>query len=148
MADDSSGAAESYDRLDPDDVPDTVDEAALERMRTVAKLLDEAVTIPGTQFKVGLDPFIGAVPVVGDALSLGVSLYIVGESARLGVSYGTLLKMLANVSIDAVGGSIPYVGLVFDAFWKANKWNLELLFEELEGGRGLNEERAVEIEVE
>lgn len=148
MTDDSSGVAESFDHLDAEDVPDSVDRAALDRMQTVAKLLDEAVTVPGTRFKVGLDPLLGSVPVVGDAVSAAVSLYIVGESARLGVSYGTLLKMLANVGIDSVGGAIPYVGVVFDAFWKANKWNLELLFEELEDGPGIDQERAVEIEVE
>lgn len=148
MADDSSGVAESFDGLDAGDVPDSVDDAALDRMRTVARLLDEAVTVPGTDFKVGLDPLLGSVPVVGDAVSAVVSLYIVGESARLGVSYGTLLKMLANVGIDAAGGAIPYVGVVFDAFWKANKWNLELLLEELEVDLGIDQERAVEIEVE
>lgn len=112
-------------------VPESVDRAALERIRTVAYVLDESIEIPGTNYSIGLDPLIGAVPVVGDAISGAISLYIVLESARLGVSYTTLLEMIANVSLDYVGGSIPYVGTVFDAVWKANKRNLELVLEDL-----------------
>lgn len=147
MIDDENRPAESFHRLDPADVPESVDEAALERMRTVAKLLDEAVAVPGTDVKLGLDPVVGAVPVVGDALAAGISLYIVAESARLGVSYETLMKMLANVTVDAAGGAVPVVGVLFDAFWKSNKWNLELLMEDLVD-RKEREERAVEIEIE
>lgn len=144
MADDKVAAA--FDRLDADDVPDTVDQAALERLQTVARLLDDLVRVPGTDFRVGLDPIVGSVPIVGDALSAGVSLYIVAESARLGVSYGTLLRMLAMVGVDAAGGSIPIVGTVFDAFWKANKWNVAMALADVSRHR-LDEERAVEIEV-
>ncbi|MBV0903572.1 DUF4112 domain-containing protein [Halomicroarcula salina] len=102
-------------------------------MAAVATLLDESVEIPGTDYRVGIDPLLGVVPGAGDAVAAGVSLYIVLESARLGVSYGTLLAMLANVSVDAVGGSVPVLGALFDAVWKANKWNVELAVEDLAG---------------
>jgi hypothetical protein len=108
-----------------------VDEAALDRLRTVAYLLDEAIAIPGTDVRIGLDPLLGAVPGVGDALSAGVSLYVVLEAANLGVSYATIIQMLGNVAIDAAVGSVPILGTVFDAFWKANAWNVELIEEEL-----------------
>lgn len=147
MSEDSSRVAEAFAQLDPADLPDSVDEAALRRMRAVAKLLDEAVTIPGTDFRVGLDPIVGAVPVVGDIASAGISLYIVAESARLGVSYTTLIKMLANVSIDAAGGSIPYVGVLFDAGWKSNSRNLLMALDDLTK-RTEAERDAVEIEIE
>ena len=126
-------------RLDVDgDVPESVDEAALERMKAVAWVMDESVRVPATDVRVGLDPLVSAVPVVGDVVSGGLSLYIVAESAYLGVSYSTLAKMLANVAIDVAGGSIPWVGTVFDAFWKTNKRNVELLLDDLgiEGGHG------------
>lgn len=145
MADDKVTAA--FDRLDPSEIPDSVDEAALHRMQTVATLLDELVRVPGTNFKIGLDPLLSSVPVVGDALSAGVSLYIVAESARLGVSYSTLVKMLANVGIDAVGGSVPIVGLLFDAVWKPNKWNIAMALADLSADR-FDDERAVEIEIQ
>jgi hypothetical protein len=107
------------------EIPPGVDEAALHRMEAVAHALDESVRIPGTNARVGLDPILGAVPVTGDLISGAVSLYIVAESARLGVSRATLLRMIANIAIDVVGGSVPYVGTLFDSFWKANVRNVE-----------------------
>lgn len=115
---------------DPAAVPQ-VDEAALDRLRTVAYLLDEAVAIPGTDIRVGLDPILGVIPGVGDALSAGLSLYVVLEAANLGVSYTTIVQMLGNVAVDAAVGSVPVVGTVFDALWKANAWNVELIEEDL-----------------
>ena len=107
------------------EIPPGVDEAALHRMEAVAHALDESVRIPGTSARVGLDPILGAVPVAGDLVSGAVSLYVVAESARLGVSRATLLRMIADIAIDAVGGSVPYVGTLFDSFWKANVRNVE-----------------------
>lgn len=117
-----------------DELPETLDAAAVERMRTVAKLLDEQVEVPGTDFRVGIDPLVSAVPVAGDAVGAVVSLYIVAEATYLGVSLSTVLRMLANVAIDAIGGSIPYAGVLFDVFWKTNKRNLELALDDLAAG--------------
>lgn len=113
------------------ELPESVDGAAIERMRTVAWVLDESVRVPGTDFRIGLDPVLGVLPGSGDAIGAGFSLYIVLESARLGVTYTTLLRMLANIAIDVAGGLIPVVGGVFDAVWKANKRNVELALREL-----------------
>ncbi|MUV58024.1 DUF4112 domain-containing protein [Halogeometricum sp. CBA1124] len=113
------------------EIPESVDRAAVERMRTVAYVFDDLVGIPGTNSRVGLDPILGSIPVVGDVVSAAFSLYIVAESARLGVSYKTLLAMLANVVIDTAGGAIPYVGTLFDSVWKANKWNIEMALSDL-----------------
>jgi hypothetical protein len=113
------------------DLPPTVDEAAVRRMEFVSRLLDESVRVPGTEFRIGLDPVLGLVPGAGDALAAAFSFYIVVESARLGVSYNTLLRMLANVAIDVAVGSVPVVGDLFDAFWKANVRNVELALDDL-----------------
>lgn len=113
------------------EIPQSVDEAALDRMEAVAYAMDECIRIPGTNARVGIDPILGILPVAGDLASAGISLYIVVESANLGVSYTTLLQMIANISIDMVGGSIPYLGPPFDLFWKANKRNVEHALEEL-----------------
>ncbi|WP_247007509.1 DUF4112 domain-containing protein [Halorientalis litorea] len=114
------------------DVPESVDDAALERLRTVAYILDESIRVPGTEFRVGLDPLLSAVPVVGDVLSGGLSLYIVAESAYLGVPFTTVVRMLGNIAVDVAGGSLPFVGTLFDAVWKTNKRNVDLLVSELE----------------
>jgi hypothetical protein len=133
------------------DLPPTVDEAAVRRMRFVSRLLDESVRVPGTDFEVGLDPLIGALPGAGDAVAAGLSLYIVLESARLGVSFTTLVKMLATVAVDVALGSVPVVGVLFDALWKANVRNLELALADLaEAGDAADglDDGAVTIEVE
>lgn len=113
------------------DLPPTVDERAVRRMEFVSRLLDERLEIPGTGFKIGLDPVLGAIPGAGDAVAAGLSLYIVAESARLGVSYTTLVRMLANVALDVAVGSVPVIGVLFDAVWKANVKNFELALEDL-----------------
>jgi hypothetical protein len=116
----------------PDPAP--IDEPAGSRMRSIAYLLDVSLPIPGTPFRVGIDPLLGVLPVSGDLVGAGLSLYLVAEAGRLGVSTPTLLRMLANVSVDLLVGSIPILGTVFDASWKANKRNLELALEDLSTG--------------
>lgn len=101
--------------------------AALERTRTASTLFDEAIRIPGIGYRVGIDPLIGVLPVSGDAVGAVLSLYIVAESARLGVPPKTLLRMLVNIAIDTGVGSIPIAGDLFDIVWKANKRNVSLL---------------------
>ena len=132
--------------FDLEELPDSVDRAAVRRMKAVAWALDESITIPGTNYKIGLDPIISVVPVGGDVVSGVISLYIVAESARLGVTYDTLLRMLANVAVDTGVGAIPYVGDVADAGWKANKRNVELALTNLMESEP--EEEAIEIPVE
>lgn len=114
------------------ELPETVDEAAIGRMRAVARLLDDGMRIPGTDFRIGLDPIVGILPGAGDTVAAVASLYIVFESARQEVSRPTLLRMLGNIAVDTVGGSVPVLGTVFDAFWKANKWNANTLERHLE----------------
>lgn len=118
------------DRFDGE-LPESVDPAAVRRMRAVARLLDESVRVPGTRFRVGLDPIVGLLPGAGDALTGALSLYVVVEAARLGVTYTTLVRMLANVGVDVVGGSIPILGDLFDAVWKANVRNVDLALADL-----------------
>jgi hypothetical protein len=129
-------------------IPDTVDEDALERMRVVAWILDECFRVPGTEFRFGVDPLLGVLPVVGDAVSAGFSLYIVAESAYLGVGFRTLVRMLANITVDFAGGSIPYVGVVFDAFFHANERNIRLALSDIAEPDYHEDPEAVTIEVE
>lgn len=150
----TTGFESRFDAEYNGEIPPSVDEAALYRMEVVAHALDESIPIPGTNASVGIDPVLGILPVAGDLVSAGLSLYIVAESANLGVSYTTLLRMLGNIALDTVVGSIPYVGTVFDSFWKANKRNVERALEELaeqstEGSDGgYDAEAAVEIPIQ
>lgn len=113
-------------RARADDLPDGVRERVA-RLRRLSRALDSAVTIPGTNVRIGLDPILGLLPVAGDAVSAALSLYPVAEAYRFGASRRTLAKMLGLVGIDAAIGSIPVIGDVFDAFWKANEWNARTL---------------------
>ena len=122
MTTDSDGRAIEVDVSD--------EPPGLERARAASQLLDEAIELPVVNYKVGLDPILGILPVSGDAVSAMLSLYIVAEGARMGASRDTIVRMLANVGIDFAGGSVPLLGTVFDAVWKANERNVSLLEEE------------------
>jgi hypothetical protein len=101
--------------------------AALESLRVLTRLFDEALGIPGTRLRVGLDAVIGLVPGVGDALSGLVAGYSLWVAARLGAPAPVLLRVLLNIAIDSGLGAIPLAGDLFDAAWKANRRNLDLL---------------------
>jgi len=106
--------------------------ATLDRVKFVSTLLDEAIRIPGTQYRIGLDPFLTLLPVAGDVVAALISLYPVVAAYRLGVSKKRLAAMLGLVAVDAVTGLVPVVGTVFDAVWKANEWNYRLIEGHLE----------------
>ena len=103
------------------------DPRQLERLRALTRLLDSAIQIPGTRYRIGLDALVGVVPGIGDVIGAVFSAYIVYQSARLGVSTATLVKMMGNVALDTIVGEVPLLGDVFDAGWKANTRNLALL---------------------
>lgn len=113
------------------ELSESVDVAALKRMRAVARILDDGMRLPGTNFRFGIDPIVGILPGGGDAVASLVSLYIVFEASRLDVARETLVQMLVNIAIDTVGGSVPVLGTLFDAFWKSNKRNVELALRDL-----------------
>jgi hypothetical protein len=100
-----------------------------ERLETLSYLLDDAIPIPGTNYRIGIDPILGIVPIGGDALALIPSVYLVLEAAYMGLNTSTIGRMLFNVFLDATIGSIPIIGTIFDAVWKANTRNLSLLRE-------------------
>lgn len=105
--------------------------ATLKKLKTLSHFLDNAITIPGTKYKFGLDPIIGLFPAVGDYITLLISAYIIYEGAKLGAKQETLIKMTMNILIDSLVGTVPVAGDVFDLAWKANQQNIELLEQEL-----------------
>jgi hypothetical protein len=97
----------------------------LERIGTI---MDRAIKVPGTNIRIGLDPIIGFFfPVIGDWVGGIVSAYIVMASIRHGLPKSTIAKMVFNVGVDVLLGSIPFVGDAFDFAWKPNEKNLRLL---------------------
>jgi hypothetical protein len=110
----------------------TRDPRRLERLRTITRLLDSAVRVPGTRYRFGLDALIGLVPGIGDAIGAIFSTLIIFQAARLGVPKSTLMRMMANVGLDTIVGEIPLLGDLFDFGWKSNTRNLALLEEHLQ----------------
>lgn len=100
--------------------------AAIDRMETVATVLDSGLEIPVIGVKVGIDPILGILPGAGDLTAAALSLTLVGEAARQGVSTTTLARMILNVALDTTIGMIPVVGGIFDVFWRANDRNVRL----------------------
>ena len=97
------------------------------RLDALARLLDSAVRIPGTQVRVGADALLNVLPGVGTLAAKGLSAYLIWEARRLGVPSWTLARMAGNVGVDLVISSIPVVGWVGDAFYRANLRNMALL---------------------
>jgi hypothetical protein len=102
-------------------------QARLDRLRNISSLLDNAVSIPGTSIGIGIDPLLGLLPGGGDFISSIFSAYMVVEAARLGLPRESLVRMVTNLILDTLAGSVPVVGDLFDVAWKANSKNMELI---------------------
>jgi Domain of unknown function (DUF4112) len=89
--------------------------------------MDGLFRIPGTGWRLGLDALIGLIPGVGDFATTAVSFYILAAGVRYRVPKVTLLRMATNIGVDYLLGSVPVVGDIFDAAWKSNQMNVELL---------------------
>ena len=115
-------------------------EQRLASLRRVAELLDNAFVVPGTTYRVGLDPLLGLIPGIGDLISPLFTIGMLLQARQLGVPKVVQARMLINVAIDAVAGAVPVLGDLFDFAWKSNDKNLALLElyarEERRGSRG------------
>jgi hypothetical protein len=97
------------------------------QIRSLSHILDNAIPIPGTSYRIGIDPLLGLLPGVGDWLSGIVSAYMLFLALRLGLPVAALTRMLANLLLDLLVGMVPVVGDIFDFGYKANARNLHLI---------------------
>ena len=104
-------------------------EQSLTRLNWLAELMDDKFELPIVRYRIGLDPIIGVIPGGGDWVTWVVSVYIFWEAVKIGVSNGVLLRMASNVIIDLLVGYIPALGDVFDATFKANRKNVDMLLD-------------------
>jgi hypothetical protein len=93
----------------------------------LSRWMDGVFRVPGTGWRFGLDAIVGLIPGIGDTISTLTGFYILAAGVRYRVSKVTLLRMGLNIGVDYVFGAIPIVGDLFDAAWKSNTKNVELL---------------------
>ena len=107
----------------------------LKYVKQLTKLMDSKFQLPGTKFRFGLDPILGLIPGIGDLASYAISGLIILYISRYGASRKVVYKMIGNVALDTIIGSIPILGHLFDFYYKANERNLKLLQEHYEEGK-------------
>jgi hypothetical protein len=102
-------------------------EQRIARIEAIARLLDVAFVVPGTNIRYGIDGLIGLIPVVGDIITTAISLWLVREARALGAPWYLTARMLGNVAVDGVVGIVPFAGDAFDVMFRANMRNVRLL---------------------
>jgi hypothetical protein len=96
-------------------------------LRKFAYLMDEAVGIPGTGHRIGLDAAIGFVPGIGDLIGALLSTWIIIGGLRHRVPLRKIIRMIVNVLLDMLVGEIPIFGDIFDIAFEENLMNMRLL---------------------
>jgi hypothetical protein len=102
-------------------------EQRLKRLETIAMLLDVAFILPGTKIRYGVDGIVGLIPVVGDIIATGLSLWLVHEARALGAPWHITARMLGNVAFQGIVGTVPVAGDAIDVLFRANMRNARLL---------------------
>lgn len=95
--------------------------------RLLAYILDDLIPIPGTSFRIGLDPIIGLIPGFGDASSTAIGSLILVRGLQAGVPRVVIVRMGVNMLINGLLGALPGIGDVFSAWFKSNRRNYQLL---------------------
>jgi len=107
--------------------PQSTDRHRILFARFLADLLDQRFTIPGTSIRVGLDPILGLIPGIGDALANIAGSAILLIAAQLNVPKIVLIRMGLNVAGNALIGAIPIFGDIFSIWFRSNARNADLL---------------------
>lgn len=117
--------------------------AAERRIQFVSRIMDDLVKVPGTGRRVGIDPILGLIPVLGDGISAAVGFWLIAEAARFRLPSIVLARMIVNTLVDVVLGAVPFVGDLFDFVSKSNTRNLELFRRHAtDPGASTNDQRA------
>ncbi|MCF8277583.1 MAG: DUF4112 domain-containing protein [Flavobacteriales bacterium] len=98
----------------------------LEYAEKLVLLMDGQFKIPFFNFRFGLDPIIGLIPMAGDIVSFIISALIIVALAKNGLPSKVVFKMVWNILLDLLVGGIPIIGDAWDFFNKANRKNLKL----------------------
>jgi len=102
-------------------------DAAATEVELLAWLLDNSIPIPGTGRRIGVDALVGLIPGAGDIVSGGLGLFVVLRGAQRGLPTIVVARMLVNVALDFAIGAIPFIGDLFDMWYKSNQRNVGLM---------------------
>ena len=103
---------------------------------TIAHFLDDALRVPGTSVRFGVDPVIGLIPVFGDALVTVMGAVILLNAKQLHVPINLLVRMAYNLAINGLIGTIPGFGDLFSFWFKSHAKNTALLIRAVGQGKG------------
>ncbi len=109
--------------------------------RKIAWLLDKSIPLPGG-YRIGLDGVLGLIPGVGDFAGGILSTWALYQAVKLGAPKSVIFRILLNIAIDSIIGTIPILGDLFDFVWKSNYRNLKLL-EDFEAAPGKTRSKAL-----
>ena len=118
---------EQFDRL-ADTLPIGRDPASVRRrLEAMEQVLERALVLPGTNYRVGLDAIVGLIPGVGDLITAAMGAWLVWEARNLGMSRFQLMRMAGNIGVDTAIGAIPFAGDLFDLAFRSNSKNLRIV---------------------
>lgn len=95
-----------------------------QRIEAMERLLEGVATIPGINYRIGLDALLGLIPVAGDVISAALGAWLVWEARNLGMSRWQLARMFGRVGFDALLGMVPLIGDAADLLYRSNTRNL------------------------
>jgi len=105
--------------------------------KAIAYSLDELIKIPGTNFRIGLDPILGLIPYGGEAVASIIGCLLLADAGKKGVPFRTLFKMGGNVIVNAAVSTFPVIGDIFSAWFKSNSRNYKMLRQWMDSADGV-----------
>jgi hypothetical protein len=118
--------SEFFPRYRQDALTPEIVDPRLADVEALARWLDYAFELPGG-YRFGMAGIIGLIPGIGDVIDALASLLIMVRAIQLGIPRVATARMLVNIGIEALAGSVPFVGDLFDIAFKANRRNYEIL---------------------
>lgn len=104
------------------------------RAEVIAHMLDDILRVPGTRMRMGIDPLLGLLPIVGDAIATLVGAVILVLARQLDVPWRIVAQMGWNQLKNGLIGAIPFIGDAYSFRFKSNAVNTALLLRAVRRG--------------
>ena len=106
-----------------------------EQAEVIARALDDIITLPGVGLRMGVDPVLGLIPVIGDALATFLGGAILVFARQLDVPWGIVARMAFNQWKNGLVGAVPFIGDAYSFYFKSNAVNTALLLRTIKAGK-------------